>query len=107
MSKNKTLGRPRKELKYPRGKFTVNDLIPLNPGITCRLTLYTRIKEKVKDRKIRDTGVDLAGKVGKPLDVFQNMADYRAGRALKASAKARKLANVVVDLTPAPAPVTA
>ena len=106
MSKNKTLGRPRKELKLPLGKFTVNDLIPLNPEITCRLTLYTRVKEKVKDRTVRSTGEVLAGKVGKPLDIFQRVSSYRAIKARKAAAKARNLANVVVDITPAPVTVT-
>jgi hypothetical protein len=107
MSKNKTLGRPRKEVKLPLGQFTTNDLIPLNPEITCRLTLYTRLKEKVKDRIVRDTGYVLAGKVGKPLTIYQRVSSYRASKARKAAAKARKLAGMVVDLTPASAPVAA
>ena len=106
MSKNKTLGRPRKELKLPLGKFTVNDLIPLNPEIKCRLTLYTRVGELVSNRTVRNTGEVLAGKVGKQLDIFQRVSSYRAIKARKAAAKARNLANVVVDITPAPAPVT-
>ena len=114
MSKNKTLGRPRKELGRPRkelvlplGKFTVNDLIPLNPAIKCRLTLYTRVGELVSNRTVRSTGDVLAGKVGKPLDIFQRVSSYRAIKARKAAAEARKLAGVVVDLTPSSAPVNA
>ena len=49
---------------------------------------------------------ETAGKVGKPLDIFQRVSSYRAIKARKAAAKARNLANVVVDITPAPAPVT-
>ena len=56
---------------------------------------------------MRSTGDVLAGKVGKPLDIFQRVSSYRAIKARKAAAKARKLAGVVVDLTPSSAPVNA
>lgn len=108
MSKQKQdgRGRPRKELVFPRGKFTVNSLIPLNPEIKCRLTLYTRCEELVKQRVLRLTGKTIAGKVGKPLNEFQTVASYRAAKTLKRANKARKLAAVTVDLTPAPTPAT-
>jgi hypothetical protein len=103
MSKQKDgRGRPRKELSYPKGRFTVNDLIPLNTHIECRLSIYTRCYELVKQGVLRYTGKAIAGKVGKPLDEFQTMASYRNSRSQKRNAKLRKLANVpAVDLTPA------
>lgn len=113
MSKNKvTRGRPRKELKYPvAGKFTVNDLVPLNKHIECRLSIYTRIGELVKKGVLRYTGkTEPTGGVGKPLDIFESMANYRRARSVKATMKARKLAALApVTLAPAPAaePVTA
>lgn len=111
MSKNTTetrgRGRPRKELNYPKGKFTLNTLVPLNPHIVCRLSLYTRVTELVKKGVLRYTGKTIpTGGVGKPLDELQTMASYRNARTQKRNAKLRKLATVApVGL--APAPVTA
>jgi hypothetical protein len=101
-------GRPRKELVYPKGRFTVNDLVELNPQIKCRLSLYTRCDELVKQKVLRYTGETIkTGGVGKPLFEFQTMAAYRNARNRKRNNKLRKLENVSVDLTPAPVLATA
>lgn len=113
MSKNtnetRGRGRPRKELILPKtSTFTVNDLVAINPHIDCRLSVYTRRDELIKNGTLRYTGETVkTGGVGKPLNVIQTMASYRRSRAAKRAAKTRKLASVTVDLTPAPAPVDA
>jgi hypothetical protein len=113
MSKNtnevRGRGRPRKELIPPTtSTFTVNDLVACNPQIICRLSVYTRLSEQIKNGTFRYTGETVkTGGVGKPLDVIQTMASYRRSRAQKRVAKARRLAKITVNLTPAPVPVTA
>lgn len=112
MSKNtnekRGRGRPRKELILPTtSTFTVNDMVACNPQIECRLSVYTRRDELVKNGTLRYTGETVkTGGVGKPLDVIQTMASYRRSRAAKRAAKARKLANITVNLGIG-APVTA
>ena len=36
------VGAPPKEVKYPRGAFTITQLVALNPGV-CELTLRNRV----------------------------------------------------------------
>ena len=105
-------GRPRKELIPPTTpSFTVNDLVACNPHIVCRLSVYTRLAEQIKNGTFRYTGETVkTGGVGKPLDVIQTMVSYRRSRAARKAAKTRKqLSKLTVDLTPAsvPVPVTA
>jgi len=97
-------GRPAIVLNYPQGKFTVNDLVTLNPHIKCRLSVYTHAEKLIKKGVLRYTGVTIkTGGVGKPLNEFQTLASYRNARSQKRNAKLRKLATVApVDLTPAP-----
>jgi len=100
-------GRPAIILNFPRGKFTVNDLVELNPHVKCRLSIYNHAKKLVKKGILRYTGETVkTGGVGKPLNVFQTMASYRASRTLKARNKATKLAKVTVNLAPETAPET-
>ena len=101
-------GRPSIILNYPKGRFTVNDLVTLNPHVKCRLSVYTHAYKLVNKGVLRYTGNVITGKVGKPLDEFQTMASYRNARSQKRNAKLRKLANVdPVDLTPSSVPVPA
>jgi hypothetical protein len=99
-------GRPSIALSYPKGRFTVNELVTLNPHVKCRLSLYTHVNKLVKKGTLRFTGKNIAGKVGKPLKEIQTMASYRNSRAQKRNSKLRKLATVpVIDLTPTQVPV--
>lgn len=90
-------GRPEKPLELPKtAKWTVNDLVALNPAIECRLTMYNRIRKLLKARKIQKLKETRpTGGVGKPMAVFQRVAVKSAPKATKAP-KAP-----TVDLTPA------
>lgn len=110
--KNQTKrGRPALEVALPKAsKFTVNDIVAANPHITCRLTVYTKRDDLVKNKVIRLTGETVRTEgVGKPLDVYQTMKSYRLSRAAKAAAKTRaaKAKVPTVDVVSAPAPVAA
>jgi hypothetical protein len=78
-TESKTMGRPRKALKLPRSRhFTVSDIHKLNrKTIKCRLTIYTRVGELVKEKVLRLTGdtITSAGKngVGKPLELLERL----------------------------------
>lgn len=64
--KNRGVGRPTFELVYPRGEFTINDLIKNNPkvcSLTCRQHVSRGLRSKLIKR-LKET-VD-SGTVGKP-----------------------------------------
>ncbi len=45
------VGAPPKDIKYPRGAFTINQLIPLNPEV-CELTLRNRVIDSARGFKV-------------------------------------------------------
>lgn len=103
-----TRGRPPKPVKFPTRKFTVNDMVALNPDIACRLSLYTKVKKAIAAGKIRKTGETVqTGGVGKPLIQYQPMANYRISRSQKRISKLRKLTKASVNLTVARTPIKA
>lgn len=79
MNKETIMGRPVKAIKLPRSRhFTVSDIHKLNrQTVKCRLTIYTRVGELIKDKVLRFTGdtITSAGKngVGKPLGLLERL----------------------------------
>jgi hypothetical protein len=51
------VGAPPKDIKYPRGSFTIGELLPLNPGV-CELTLRNRVIDSVRGYKVVKKVVD-------------------------------------------------
>jgi hypothetical protein len=98
-------GRPALVCNPPAGlnRFTINDLRDANPHIKCRLSLYTKRDELVKNKVIRLTKdtVPTAGGVGKPLGVYITVAALNRSRAAKKAARTRKAlaAAPAIDLT--------
>lgn len=109
MSKNKTKrgrGAPEKPMNLPRGKFTINDVVQLNPQLKCRLSVYNKVKKLIAAKIVRPTGLVIVQGVGKPLDEFESMANYRRNVKRRQQSKEKaKLAKLEpVDLTPKPEP---
>jgi hypothetical protein len=60
------VGRPAAELKYPRGVFTLNQLVDLNPGV-CRLTCIKHVATELDSNFLTLLKEPVrTGKVGKP-----------------------------------------
>lgn len=60
------VGRPAAELKYPRGVFTLNQLVDLNPGV-CRLTCIKHVAAELDSKFLTLLKEPVrTGKVGKP-----------------------------------------
>lgn len=51
------VGAPPKPIKYPRGSFTINQLVALNPGV-CELTLRNRVIDAARGFKLVTKIVD-------------------------------------------------
>ena len=60
------VGRPAATLKYPRGVFTLNQLVDLNPGV-CRLTCIKHVASELDSKFLTLLKEPVrTGKVGKP-----------------------------------------
>lgn len=95
---NRSAGRPKAVLKYPRGTFTFNELFELNRGegndpIVCKLTVRNHIKAHMKDGFLTklDEPVD-TGKPGQP-------AHRYIRTSVKKAAKARSIARSASIIT--------
>lgn len=103
------VGAPPKVIKYPRGSFTINDLVTLNPSV-CELTLRNTVTNNVRGFKVVNgknvlvpvTFVKLPKNVsketvGRPNFRFMSKAAFDANQNNLAAKKAVK--NVVARTT--------
>ena len=92
-------GRPRKEVKLPKGnKFTITAILAANP-VVCRPTIYNRVAEMVENETLKITNEKVeTGKVGKPAAIYWRMSAWNSIRNLQKSKRAAK--TPVVELTP-------
>lgn len=127
-----TPGAPKKQFRFPRGKFTIGSVFELNKGSVCALTIRTRVADSTNDGTLFFAGYrpQPNGKVGRPSELFTVDAKLKADRnvpvvkspkaakakkvkvvkATKAPRKARKVKSDTVTLAPvasvtAPTPV--
>jgi hypothetical protein len=103
MKNNKVsqVGRPSFQLKYPRGAFTVNDLIEVNPKV-CALTCRQHVSKGLRSKflkKMKETVQ--SGKAGKPAFKYIQ-AKVLAGIRKNRKNRKNRLSNVEVS-TEAPA----
>jgi len=78
-TKNKiTRGRPRYPVKFPKGAFTVDELLALNqPKVKCELTARNHINRGLKEGKLVKLKEKLTtGTVGAPAYKFQLKSAY-------------------------------
>jgi hypothetical protein len=98
-------GRPRKEIKLPKGnKFTISAILAANPEVKCLPTIYKRVAEMVENKTLKSTNERVeTGKAGKPASIFWRMSAWNSIRNLQ---KTKKLAKTpVVELAPVEVPV--
>ena len=97
-------GRPRKEIKLPRGnKFTIAGILAANSEVKCLPTIYKRVAEMVENKTLKSTNERVeTGKKGKPASIFWRMSAWNSIRNLQ---KKRAAKTPVVELTPAPVEV--
>lgn len=113
------VGAPPKDIKYPRGSFTIGELVALNPGV-CELTLRNRVIDAVRGYKVVVKTVD-GKKVKTQVPVPQTLVRldknasketvgrpnfrYMSKAAFEANKKnLKKTPKNVVAPSPAPAP---
>ena len=97
-TKQNPVGRPVAVIKYPRGVFTINQLVKLNP--VCPLTIRKHVDVDVAGKVITMLSKTLkTGEVGKPANRYSLTA-----RGLRKFYKARK-ARSTPDTTPVEVPV--
>ena len=102
------VGRPKFELTYPRGAFTVKDLAAANPKV-CTLTVRKHIEEQLAGKFLTQLAETVkTGKVGKPAFRYIRsavVAGRKAAKATKpATAEAPATPAVEVPVTETPAP---
>ena len=116
------VGRPKAEIKYPRGIFTVDSLYELNRGPRgrgkrakiCKLTVRKHIEEQVAAGFLTEVEALKTGKPGQPAKQFICTAVKVGLEAARAARKATPapvappveapLSEVPVSLTETPAP---
>lgn len=111
-TKTRGVGRPEAEIKYPRGIFTMNDLVEMNSdkalgagkGV-CRLTCIKHLSEDLENNTItllKDTVK--TGKVGKPAFRYLRTSVYQSRLARKAGSGGTPAEAPAIETVETPAP---
>lgn len=79
-------GAPQKSVKWPKGKFTLNEAYKMNPDV-CKLTIRSRAKKELKK-----VGLEETNKAGRPSFTFE----------IRASTARKNTDSVPTVNTPAP-----
>jgi len=95
-------GAPPKEIKFPRGAFTIASVVALNSHV-CELTVRNKIEAGVASKSLVRLSEDLKTKaVGRPSFRYMTAAAAKAVKSNRKSAKARKATITPAVLAPAP-----
>jgi len=91
-------GAPPKLIKFPRGAFTIAEVVELNPHV-CELSVRNRVNTGLASKTLIRLAENLeTEQVGRPSFRFMTKAASAASRSARKSARTRKAT---------PAPVTA